>query len=68
MTSSKKINFTPILIIFFSVIILSKSVKALDVEPGLWAHIPVERHFIGMGYVTTEADILFDPHLEIRRC
>ena len=65
MTSSKKINFTPILIIFFSAIILSKSVKALDVEPGLWAHIPVERHFIGMGYVKTEADILFDPTLKL---
>jgi hypothetical protein len=65
MTSSTKINFTHILIVLFCTFLMSNVVNALDVEPGLWAHIPVERHFVGIGYVKTEADILVDPNLKL---
>ena len=35
-----------------------------ELEPRLWAHLPIDTNFIGTGYVYTEADIGFDPVLK----
>lgn len=45
--------------------LLTQNVNALDVEPRRWSHLPLDTHFIGMAYVNTDADILFDPALEL---
>jgi len=45
--------------------LLTQTVNALDVEPRRWSHLPLDTHFIGMAYVNTDADILFDPALEL---
>ena len=42
-----------------------QTAQALDVEPRRWSHLPVGTSFIGMAYVNTDADILFDPALEL---
>ena len=38
---------------------------ALEPEPRKWNHIPVGSNFIGAAYVYTEADISFDPVLQL---
>jgi len=45
--------------------LLTQTANALDVEPRRWSHLPLDTHFIGMAYVNTDADILFDPALEL---
>lgn len=65
MSNSKNIHFTYVFIILIVTGLLPKAVNALDVEPGLWGHIPVDTHFLGIGYVNTDADISLDPTLEL---
>ena len=38
---------------------------AQELEPRRWAHVPVDTNFIGVGYVRTDGDVLFDPVLRI---
>jgi hypothetical protein len=39
--------------------------QAQQLEPRRWTHLPEGARFIGLGYVRTEGDILFDPALRI---
>jgi len=39
---------------------------ALDPEPRKWNHIPIGGNFAGAGYAYTEADIFFDPALQLK--
>ena len=43
----------------------SCSVLALELEPRLWSHLPINKNFGGMGYIYTEADIFLDPATEL---
>jgi hypothetical protein len=36
-----------------------------ELEPRRWAHLPIDKNFLGGGYAYTEADINFDPVLKI---
>jgi hypothetical protein len=36
-----------------------------ELEPRSWAHLPIDKNFIGSGYAYTTADIDFDPILKI---
>ncbi|MDX2349971.1 MAG: hypothetical protein QNK32_06230, partial [Porticoccus sp.] len=65
MNNYKNIHFTYVFILLITTYLLPKAVNALDVEPGLWGHIPVDTHFFGMAYVNTDADISLDPTLEL---
>ena len=38
---------------------------ALDPEPRKWNHVPIDANFVGIAYVYTEADIFFDPVLQL---
>jgi len=44
---------------------LAPAVKALDVQPRRWSHLPIDASFIGLVYVDTDADIYVDPVLEL---
>jgi hypothetical protein len=39
--------------------------SAQELEPRRWAHVPVDTNFIGVGYIRTDGDVLFDPVLRI---
>ena len=43
----------------------SSSCFGEDLEPRRWAHLPIDKNFIGAAYAYTEADIDFDPVLKI---
>lgn len=38
---------------------------ALDLDPGRWNHLPVGVNLAGLGYAYTEADIYFNPTLQL---
>ena len=38
---------------------------AQEIEPRRWSHLPIDTNFAGVGYYYTEADIYFDPALQI---
>jgi hypothetical protein len=44
---------------------LMSSVQALELEPRQWSHLPMGVNFIGGAYGYTDADIAFDPVLEL---
>lgn len=44
---------------------LSERVRAQDLEPRRWSHLPVGQNTVGLGYIYTEADIFFNPVLKI---
>lgn len=46
-------------------LLLSSCVLALEIEPRQWSHLPVGVNFAGLGYAYTEADIGFDPVLQL---
>jgi len=58
-------NFKNISLLMLLACLLTQTASALDVEPRRWSHLPLDTHFVGMAYVTTDADILFDPALEL---
>jgi hypothetical protein len=39
--------------------------RAQDAEPRRWSHLPVNVNYTGLAYIYTEADIAFDPVLEL---
>lgn len=39
--------------------------SAQDLEPRRWAHMPVGTNVVGLSYVYTDGDLLFDPVLEL---
>ena len=39
--------------------------SAQELEPRRWAHVPIDTNFIGVGYIRTDGDILFNPVLRI---
>jgi hypothetical protein len=43
----------------------SWSAFAIELEPRLWSHLPVNKNFGGIGYVYTEADIFLDPATQL---
>jgi hypothetical protein len=45
--------------------LLTQTANALDVQPRRWSHLPLDTHFIGLAYVNTDADIDFNPALEL---
>jgi hypothetical protein len=45
--------------------LLTQTANALDVDLRRWGHLPVDAHFMGLGYVNVNADIAFDPALEL---
>jgi hypothetical protein len=51
------------LVLFF--FLFASTSLAEELEPRLWAHLPINTNFIGSGYAYTEADIDFDPVLKI---
>jgi hypothetical protein len=58
-------NAAYILLITFLYFSLMSSTQALELEPRLWSHLPMGVNFIGGAYVYTDADIAFDPVLEL---
>ncbi len=57
-------SFSPLLLalLFFYP---SLYVSALELSPRQWSHLPSGIHFGGFGYAYTEADISFDPVLDL---
>ena len=51
--------------IALSFLFFSYPCTADELEPRLWAHLPLDTNFIGAGYALTQADISFDPVLKI---
>jgi len=46
-------------------VLAGAGVHAQELEPRRWSHLPVGTDYIGVGYLYTEGDILFDPVLRI---
>jgi len=44
-----------------ALLLLSQVAAGQALEPRRWSHLPVGANFVGVGYVYSEADILFDP-------
>ena len=44
---------------------LAEQVSAQDLEPRRWSHLPIGQTIVGVGYAYTEADIFFNPVLQI---
>jgi len=44
---------------------LLNAAAAQELEPRRWSHVPVDKNFIGVGYINTSGDIFFDPVLRI---
>jgi hypothetical protein len=49
----------------FGPLLAAQSVCAQELEPRRWTHLPVGVNFMGFGYAYTDADIAFDPSLQI---
>jgi len=45
--------------------VLASPVNAMELAPLRWSHLPLGINFVGMGYASTEADIFFDPDLQL---
>lgn len=45
--------------------LLTQTAGALDVELRRWGHLPLDTHFLGLGYAQVNADISVDPTLEL---
>jgi hypothetical protein len=41
------------------------AVRAQDLDPRRWSHLPIDMNYVGAGYAYTRADITFDPVLEL---
>jgi len=50
---------------FLFILFIAPLAHALDVEPRRWSHIPIDMHFTGVAYARTDADIQFDPALQL---
>ena len=48
-----------------AVLVFSSSLRALELAPRLWSHLPSGINFGGLAYAYTEADIGVDPLLEL---
>ena len=48
-----------------TLLLFAQVVAGQSLEPRRWSHLPVGANFGGLGYVYSEADILFDPALEL---
>ena len=46
-------------------LLLSSTALALEIAPRQWSHLPLGVNFAGFGYAYTEADIGFDPVLQL---
>ena len=46
-------------------VLLPNALLALEMEPRKWSHLPMGVNFAGIAYAYTEADIGFDPVLEL---
>jgi hypothetical protein len=53
------------LVMVGSVLAISTSAFAEDLEPRRWSHTPIGLNSLALGYSYTEADILFDPALRL---
>ena len=61
-------SHSPRCILFLLLLIslgLSAQVRAQDLEPRRWSHLPTGQHIVGVGYVYTEANIFYSPILQI---
>lgn len=47
------------------VLLLALPCHAQEIEPRRWSHLPIGSNFVGGGYSYTEAEIYFDPVLQI---
>jgi hypothetical protein len=45
--------------------LLTQTAGALDLELRRWGHLPLDRHFVGLGYAQVDSDIALDPALEL---
>jgi len=48
-----------------TLLLLAQVAAGQSLEPRRWSHLPVGANFAGVGYVYSEADILFDPALQL---
>jgi hypothetical protein len=44
---------------------LPEQVRAQDLEPRRWSHLPTGQNIVGVGYIYTEANVFFSPVLKI---
>ena len=58
-------NFKNFSLLVLLACLLTQTANALDVDLRRWGHLPVDAHFMGLGYVNVNADIAFDPALEL---
>ncbi len=58
-------RYASALVMAGSVLAISASAFAEDLEPRRWSHTPIGLHTLSVGYVYSEADILFDPALKL---
>ena len=52
------------LLVFLSCL-LTQTADALDVVLRRWGHLPLDTHFVGLGYAQVNADISVNPALEL---
>lgn len=66
MQTTKKLNRL-LTLLFVGLLVNSIASRsfALDLDPGRWNHLPVGVNIFGLGYAYTEADISFDPALQL---
>jgi len=48
-----------------TLLLLAQVAAGQSLEPRRWSHLPVGANFAGVGYIYSEADILFDPALQL---
>ena len=46
-------------------VLMTQVAVSQELEPRRWSHLPVGANFATAGYVYTDADIFFDPALQI---
>jgi hypothetical protein len=58
-------NFIRLLFLVQLISLFASPSFAEELEPRRWAHLPINKNFIGAGYAHTDADIGFDPVLKL---
>ena len=65
MIDNNPMNFKNFSLLVLLACLLTQTANALDVDLRRWGHLPVDAHFMGLAYVNVNADIAFDPALEL---
>jgi hypothetical protein len=63
--NNSPMNFKNFSFLVLLACLLTQTANALDVELRRWGHLPIDTHFMGLAYAHVDADINFNPALEL---